>query len=96
AAPSDAASREKTVVVATASPYKFARDVYQSIFPDAPAAAQTSAAADDFRYIALLERASGTTAPPALSGLRGRPGLHFASTAKDRMKQTALDLLLKL
>ena len=88
---------EKAVILSTASPYKFARDVYTSIAAeyggDSGGVANACNADDELGYIDLLSAISGTAAPEALRGLRGKPVLHRTETPVINMKETALRLL---
>ncbi|MCL2060216.1 MAG: threonine synthase [Oscillospiraceae bacterium] len=87
------AYNEKVIVVATASPYKFAKDVYNAIACGKDSGAD---APDELSYIDLLASLSGEPAPAPLRNLRDKAVLHTTSTTKGDMKQTALDLLTAL
>ena len=88
---------EKMVIIATASPFKFAKDVYNAIIASESSAANEhgSAMFDELEYIDLLEKLSGVTAPAALRGLRDKQRRHFTEIAKTQMMATALEILLK-
>jgi threonine synthase len=85
----------KTVVAATASPYKFARDVYFAIRgSEAMNAGEASANEGDIQYIELLSRVRGAPPVPAsLRNLREKPVRHFTETTRENMKATAIKLL---
>jgi len=72
------------IIVSTASPYKFARDVLESIegegrIPD-----------DEIECLNKLESVSGVIIPDPLKDIDKRRRIHFASTEKEDMK-TALE-----
>ena len=75
--------REKTgdvtpsVVLSTASPFKFAQSVYGSLFGDEKA--------DDFEYLELLSQKTGEKIPEPLNGLKERPVLHNTLCEKDEI-----------
>ena len=88
----------KVVVVSTASPYKFAKDVYEAIKDCAGIkdAAGGAPPADELEYIDMLSRVSGEAIPESLQNLRDKPLRHTTTTAKEHMKATALELLTAL
>ncbi len=55
----------KTVIVSTASPYKFSGDVLKAVSPE-------TKAEDEFEVIELLEKISGTKAPQQLKNLKNQ------------------------
>lgn len=59
------------VVLSTASPYKFSRDVYGAIEGELPEA-------DDFTVMAKLSALTGTTPPAALAALQTLPVRHIS------------------
>jgi threonine synthase len=88
----------KTVVVSTASPFKFARDVYDAISAGDSDASRTSASSEnqavgDMEYIDMLSELSGIPVPESLRGLRDKKIAHTTVTSIGNMKETALDLL---
>lgn len=58
----------KCVLLSTASPYKFAKDVYQAIFEPSTQ--------DEFEVMEALEKQSGVRAPAALKELKQLPERH--------------------
>jgi len=77
----------RTIIAATASPFKFAASVVEAIAGPAAVAGK-----DEFTLLRELERISGTEAPVALSALPEKPVRHTAvcdrtdmSAAVDRM-----------
>ena len=56
------------VVLSTASPYKFCRDVYEAIWGEIPGA-------DAFAYMDALRDNTGVEPPKALAELRTKPVL---------------------
>ncbi|MBE6788668.1 MAG: threonine synthase [Ruminococcaceae bacterium] len=74
----------KTVIVSTASPYKFAGDVLSAVKSDADAN-------DEFEVIDILEKISGTCAPKQLKSLKEKE-VRFAKTCeKEDMKKVVLE-----
>ncbi|MDR3051359.1 MAG: threonine synthase [Oscillospiraceae bacterium] len=76
------------VVVSTASPFKFGRDVAQALFED-PAAD----AADDFACCRRLADTCGLTVPPAIAQLPALPIRHTLQTDPADMALTLLRAL---
>ena len=68
-----------TVVVSTASPYKFPRVVLAAI-------AENQTASDDFALLGLLEKASQIPQPQAVKGLAAAPILHDTVIATSQMQ----------
>lgn len=58
------------VLLSTASPYKFCRDVYEALF------GKTLSGADGFQYMEALREKTGEPVPEPLSALCGKPVLH--------------------
>ena len=74
----------KTVIVSTASPYKFAGDVLSAINPDAKAE-------DEFAVIDILESATNTKAPAQLKELKNKE-VRFKNTCeKEDMQKVVLE-----
>lgn len=68
-----------TVVLSTASPYKFAHHVYESIFGSIPADM------NDFAVLDALAEQTGVPIPTPLTGLENRPNQHDHVCAKANM-----------
>lgn len=79
-------SNTPAVIVSTASPYKFTKDVMRSVNPD-------HADGDDFQLFAEMEKLSGIPVPPAVKGLAARPVLHKNVCKKDEMQQVVERIL---
>lgn len=76
-----------TVIVSTASPYKFADSVLDAL--------GESSAVSGEKLIDKLESATGTTAPKPLTGLDGRE-VHFKGcTSKEEMPEVVMNFLTK-
>ena len=89
----------KTVVVSTASPYKFAKDVYLAICGGGECenlGRPSQEDADDIKYIELLNDLTGVPVPESLRNLRGKKIRHFTVTPIESMKETAIKLLTSL
>ena len=74
-----------TVIVATASPYKFARDVLMSIAPEAAEGKE-----DAFACSEELERLTGIPMPAQVRNLKNLPVRHTAECARDAMGAAVL------
>ncbi|MGL5544875.1 MAG: threonine synthase [Cetobacterium sp.] len=61
-------SKEKVVVLSTASPYKFSKDVYKAIVGDS--------GNDDFEIMELLSEKSGIQIPSSLKELKNKKNYH--------------------
>ncbi|MDO4265953.1 MAG: threonine synthase [Eubacteriales bacterium] len=77
------------VLLSTASPYKFCRDVYESLF----GAANTGA--DGFAYMRMLSEKTGVEPPEPLRELQGKPVLHRDVIDIADMKQYVLNAALE-
>lgn len=76
----------KTVIVSTASPYKFAGDVLKAIDSNA-------SAKDEFEVIEILEKLTNTNAPRQLKELKNKE-VRFKNTCdKEDMQKVVLDTL---
>ncbi len=75
-----------SVVVSTASPYKFGASVLEAI-----AGAQAVAGKDDFACCEALSALTGTREPSQISELPKMPVRHHALCEKDGMEQAVLD-----
>ena len=82
----ETADTAKTVIVSTASPYKFVRSVMPALDP-------TLTGTDDFALIDRLEEMSGVKQPNAVREIRNAKILHDIVVDKDQMKQAVLDFL---
>ncbi len=78
--------RKKTVIVSTASPYKFGRSVMSSID-------DKYGSLSDFELIGELEKISKVKIPNAIEEIRTAPILHNHICDKDQMKETVTDFL---
>lgn len=76
----------KTVVVSTASPYKFCADVLNAL-GDLPKEQ------DDFSLIQHLSNVSGLNTPKSISELKHKKVRHTLIVDKMQMKQTVMDLI---
>ena len=93
-----APSGEIVVLAATASPYKFAKDVYKAI-NRSESAVDEIPVDDDIEYIDLLSKIGGGSCAPvpeSLRDLRAKPVLHLTETKQEDMKETALKILAAL
>lgn len=79
-----------TIVLSTASPYKFATNVYKSIYGDIPENL------NDFDVLTALSDATSTDIPKPLAGLADRPNLHDHVCGVDDMADSLQDFLNRL
>lgn len=78
--------RAKTVIVSTASPYKFSNSVLAAIgAPDIPE--------DDYEQARLLKEISGTEIPKAVEELQTAPVVHNTVCDVDKMQSTVEEIL---
>lgn len=75
----------KTVIVSTASPYKFGRSVYESIFG--------ACEANDYELLSLLAEKTDTTIPLPLKDLDKKENHHQSQCDKTDMSKAILDFL---
>ncbi len=75
----------KTIIVSTASPYKFADSVLSALGQTLPA--------DDYEQVALLHDISGLAVPTELATLKDKPVRFTGSIDNKEMKQAVEDLL---
>ena len=68
-----------TIILSTASPYKFASSVYEAIFGSIPKNT------DAFGVLDLLSKKTGTVIPKPLHDLKDKPNLHNIVCEKDAM-----------
>jgi len=78
----------KTLLVSTASPYKFTRDVVKAILGEAEVGEK-----DDFVLNEILTQISGQPVPAALQGLKGKPVLHTVSCQREDMRDVVMEFL---
>ncbi|MGL5541828.1 MAG: threonine synthase, partial [Fusobacteriaceae bacterium] len=79
-------SREKVIVLSTASPYKFSRDVYKAIFGEIEE--------DDFRVMELLNEKTGVEIPKNLKDLKERKIIHNVVIEKEDIKRYIEEMML--
>ena len=80
--------RAKTVIISTASPFKFNQSVARSLLEPVVLAGRS-----EFELLKLLSRSTGQKIPPALTDLEQRPVLHDTVLERERMKAKVLDFL---
>lgn len=78
--------KTKTLIAATASPFKFTRSVMKAIDVKYDSW-------EDFDLVDELSRLSGVAVPKAIEEIRQAPILHHTVCEKDQMKQVVLDFL---
>ena len=81
--------KNKMVILSTASPYKFAKDVYRSIFGD------NEALESGFSYMKALNEKTGERIPEALSSLENKPVKHKSVCDPSEMKAYVLKCMEK-
>jgi len=79
-------SKTPVVVVSTASPYKFTKDVMQAVNPK-------YADGEDFALFAEMEKITGVPVPAAVKGLASRPVLHKRVCKKAEMQLVVENIL---
>ena len=77
-----------TVILSTASPFKFAEDVYKALFGEIE-----GAEGDGFRYMDELSARTGEKAPKPLAELRSKEIRHRAVVDKEKMSDFVFDSL---
>ncbi|MDO5140883.1 MAG: threonine synthase [Eubacteriales bacterium] len=75
----------KTVILSTASPFKFAKDVYEALF----GALEGMDEADGFTYMNALSEKTGETVPEALKSLKTKEIRHRSVVDIDKMAEFA-------
>ena len=75
-----------SVIVSTASPYKFGASVLEAI-----AGSEACAGKDDFACCSLLSEITGTKVPPQIADLPTMPVRHSAVCEKDAMDKAVLN-----
>ncbi|MGI6705135.1 MAG: threonine synthase [Clostridia bacterium] len=78
----------KTLLVSTASPYKFTRDVAKAILGEEEVGEK-----DDFALNEILAQVSGMPIPAALQDLKGKPVLHTVSCQREAMRDVVMEFL---
>lgn len=78
----------RTVIISTASPFKFNESVARAILGTAAVSGKT-----EFQLLKVLSEATGLTIPLGLQGLDHKPVLHSRSVARGEMKQTVVSIL---
>jgi threonine synthase len=78
----------KCLLVSTASPFKFAKDVLQAL--DVTTAIDEM---DEFDRLDLLSKVSGMSVPQALSSLKGKKTIHTTRCTKSDIKNTVESML---
>lgn len=81
----DTGDTTKTVIVSTASPYKFGRSVYESIFG--------ASNLDDYALLDLLAQKTNTQIPSPLKDLDKKENRHNTQCDKTEMPQAVLNFL---
>ena len=74
----------KTVILSTASPYKFCASVLEALGEPLDQ--------DDFAQMEQLQARTGVPIPPNLAGLRQLPVLHRDVISRDKMEDYVLEL----
>jgi threonine synthase len=78
----------KTVIVSTASPFKFNESVARAIFGD-----ETVAGKNEFQLLDLLAEQCGLDIPAGLDGLSDKAVLHESICSRDGMKEQVIRIL---
>ncbi len=84
----------KSVIVSTASPFKFTRNVMKAIKSDDASALKEMEGTDDFVLVDELSGLSGVKVPPAVEEIRNAKILHDTVCEVDEMKETVKSSLL--
>ena len=74
-----------TVILSTASPFKFAKDVYEAIF------GTLDEDADGFAYMDALSAKTGEEIPAALKELKAKPILHRSVVDPGEMEKFVIE-----
>jgi threonine synthase len=83
----------KTLVVSTASPYKFAPSILRALEPDAAGKIHADQIEDAFACVDELARISGVKIPGAVDELRQAPVLHNRVSSVEGMEATVREIL---
>lgn len=78
----------KTLIAATASPFKFNRSVAAAIFGE-----DEIAGYDEFELLEALSRHCGLAVPAGLAGLSGKPVLHERVCSREGMMDQVMEIL---
>lgn len=78
----------KTVIVSTASPFKFNESVSKALLDQ-----ETVAGRSEFELLEILSGLTGWTVPPGLRDLDKKPVLHDRVVDKEEMESAVLDIL---
>jgi threonine synthase len=79
----------KTVVVSTASPFKFNESVVRAILGD-----EAVRGRNELSLLQVLSNTSGLAIPAGLKDLDRKPALHKKITARDKMAEVVMKILL--
>ena len=82
------ADQSKTVLVATASPFKFNASTACALLGK-----ERTAGCSEYELLQLLADTTGLTVPPPLRGLEGKPVRHKLIVSPEQIKETVLQLL---
>jgi threonine synthase len=77
-----------TVIISTASPYKFGSSVARALFSQ-----ELIQGKDEFSLLRMLSTATGIPIPRGIEGLESREVKHKTRTAVNAMEQTVLNFL---
>jgi len=77
-----------TVVLSTASPFKFNASVAKALLGE-----EQTKGRDEFALLQLLSNFSGLPVPPGLNGLVSRPVLHTTVVEREQMPEAVLDFV---
>ncbi len=80
-----------TVILSTASPFKFAEDVYKALFGEIE-----GADGDGFRYMEALAEKTGENAPEPLATLKSKEVLHKSVVDTDKMDNFVMSNLTRI
>jgi threonine synthase len=83
----------KTLVVSTASPYKFAPSILRALEPDVAGKIHADQIEDAFACVDELARISGVKIPGAVDELRQAPVLHNKVSSVEGMEATVREIL---
>ncbi|MEW6447115.1 MAG: threonine synthase [Bacillota bacterium] len=85
---SETADATTTVILSTASPFKFGRDVARALLGE-----EIANSRDEFALLDLLAAHTGWTIPPGLRGLDGRPVRHRRVVRREEMRDAVTEIL---
>ena len=81
----DTSDKRHTVILSTASPFKFSKDVYASIYNDKQE--------DEIKYMYELSRKSSVPIPKAVEGIESRPAKEEIVIDKKQMRDTIMNIV---